>query len=68
LANAIQESSLTTYCDIEAVGTAMIGAGRKKLFDRREDAEPVVVRLRKFCPSNAESINVEMRSADGTKF
>jgi hypothetical protein len=37
---------------------------RKKLFDRREDAEPVVVRLRELCPSNAESINVETRSAD----
>jgi hypothetical protein len=37
---------------------------RKKLFHRREDAEPVVVRLRELCPSNAESINVETRSAD----
>jgi hypothetical protein len=32
---------------------------RKKLFDRKADAEPVVVRLRELCPSNAESINVE---------
>jgi hypothetical protein len=37
---------------------------RKKLVDRRVGAEPVVVRLRQLCPSNAESINVETRSAD----
>ena len=36
---------------------------RKKLFDRKEDAEPVVVRLRELCPSNAESIHLETRSA-----
>ena len=39
---------------------------RKKLFERREDAEPVVVRLRELCPSNAESINVETRRANET--
>jgi hypothetical protein len=32
---------------------------RKKLFDRKEDAEPVVVRLRELCPSKAESIKIE---------
>ena len=32
---------------------------RKKLFDRKEDAEPLVVRLRELCPSNAESIIIE---------
>jgi hypothetical protein len=37
---------------------------RKKLFDRKEDANRVVVRLRKLCPSNAENINLEMPSAD----
>jgi hypothetical protein len=40
---------------------------RKKLFDRREDAEPVVIRLRELCPSNAENINVEARSAGETR-
>jgi hypothetical protein len=40
---------------------------REKLFHRREDVEPVVVRLRELCPSNAESINVETRSSDETR-
>jgi len=37
---------------------------RKKLFDRREDAKPIVVHLRALCPSNADSIHLEMPSAD----
>jgi hypothetical protein len=37
---------------------------RKKLFARREDAEPVLVRLRELCPSNAESINLETPRTD----
>ena len=40
---------------------------RKKLFDRREETEAVVIRLRELCPSNAEGINVEARSADETR-
>jgi hypothetical protein len=36
---------------------------RKKLFDQREDAEPVVLRLRELCPSNAGNINVETPGA-----
>jgi hypothetical protein len=40
---------------------------RKKLFNRREDAEPVVLRLRQFCRSNAEGINVKTRSTDETR-
>jgi hypothetical protein len=36
---------------------------RKKLFDQREDAEPVVLRLRELCPSNAGIINVETPGA-----
>jgi hypothetical protein len=32
---------------------------RKKLFDRKEEAEPVAMALRELCPHNAENINVE---------
>jgi hypothetical protein len=35
----------------------------KKLFDQREDAEPVVLRLRELCPSNAGNINIETPGA-----
>ena len=41
---------------------------RKKLFNRRQDAETVVARLRELCPSNSESINIETRSADEPDF
>lgn len=40
---------------------------RKELFDRREDAEPVVVRLRTLCPNNVDRIHLETRSADETR-
>jgi hypothetical protein len=36
---------------------------RRKLFDQREDAEPVAVRLRELCPGNAGNINVETPNA-----
>ena len=36
---------------------------RLKLFDQREDAEPVAVALRELCPTNADNINVETGSA-----
>jgi hypothetical protein len=39
---------------------------RKKLFGKREDAEPVAVGLRKLCPSNANSVNVETLSPGDT--
>jgi hypothetical protein len=32
---------------------------RKKLFDHKEEAEPVAMALRELCPHNAENINVE---------
>jgi hypothetical protein len=47
---------------------------RKKLFDHKEEAEPVAMALRELCPHNAENINVEThglcatRGATGSKY
>jgi hypothetical protein len=35
---------------------------RKKLFDRKEEAEPIAMALRKLCPRNADLINIEPTS------
>jgi hypothetical protein len=32
---------------------------RKKLFDHKEDAEPIAMALRELCPHNADVINIE---------
>jgi hypothetical protein len=35
---------------------------RKKLFDQKEEAEPVAMALRERCPANAENIKVETQA------
>jgi hypothetical protein len=39
---------------------------RKKLFDHKEEAEPVAMALRELCPRNAGNINVETQGVDDT--
>jgi hypothetical protein len=39
---------------------------RKKLFDRKEEAEPVAMALRELCPSNAQKIKVETQGVGDT--
>jgi hypothetical protein len=35
---------------------------RKKLFDQKEEAEPVAMALRERCPANADNIKVETQA------
>jgi hypothetical protein len=39
---------------------------RKKLFDQKEEAEPVAMALRERCPTNAENIKVETQAVADT--